>query len=116
MEQEFDCQTLFGRHMNNPSNNPCKNCGICCLAFPLPPFDANELVRAPDTLMEQIDAYAHGARYRDSNPCLWLDLASGKCRHHKVRPVLCRWFKPGCTACSELRIKAGLPGLGIEKP
>jgi hypothetical protein len=28
-----------------------------------------------------------------------------------VRPVLCRWFEPGCEACNKLRIKTGLPGL-----
>jgi len=97
--------------MNTPSKNPCENCGICCLAFALPPFDANELVKAPDELLQEVDAYAHSARYQRSNPCLWLDLDSGKCKHHKVRPVLCRWFEPGWTACNELRIKAGLPVL-----
>ncbi len=100
--------------MKDDSSNPCENCGICCLTFPLPPFDANELVRAPDELMEQIDAYAKSARFRDVNPCLWLDLDCGKCRHHRVRPVLCRWFEPGCRACNELRVKAGLPPLGGE--
>ena len=97
--------------MNTPFYNPCENCGICCLDFALPPFDANELVKAPAILLEQIDAYAHSGRYRDSNPCLWLDLATGKCRHHKVRPVLCRWFQPGSRACNNLRLKAGLPAL-----
>jgi hypothetical protein len=29
-----------------------------------------------------------------------------------VRPVLCRWFEPGGTACNELRAKAGLPAPG----
>ncbi len=99
--------------MSAHTHNPCHNCGICCLTFPLPPYDANELVRASDELLAQIDAYAHSARYRDSNPCLWLDLDSGKCRHHQVRPILCRWFKPGCDACNRLRTKAGLSRLQI---
>jgi|GEM_PF-1604880 Fe-S-cluster containining protein len=93
------------------SNDPCDNCGICCLTFSLPPFDANELVKASDALLQQVDAYARSARYRKSNPCLWLDLDSGKCKHHKSRPVLCRWFEPGCQACDDLRVKAGLPSL-----
>ncbi len=101
--------------MNTPSNDPCHNCGICCLAFSLPPFDANELVKASDALLQQVDAYAHSARYRNSNPCLWLDLDSGKCKQHKFRPVLCRWFEPGCQACDNLRVKAGLPRLQREK-
>ena len=64
--------------MNTPLNNPCHNCGVCCLAFALPPFDANELVKASDALLQQVDAYAHSARYQKSNPCLWLDLDSGE--------------------------------------
>ncbi|MFC1679744.1 YkgJ family cysteine cluster protein [Elusimicrobiota bacterium] len=95
--------------MNKPSDNPCDNCGICCLAFSLPPFDANESAKAPDELLREVDAYAGSARYRKSNPCLWLDLGSRKCKHHEVRPVLCRWFEPGCPACNKLRVKAGLP-------
>ena len=97
--------------MNTPSPNPCDNCGICCLAFSLPPFDATELVKASDAHLEQVDAYAGSARYRKSNPCLWLDLDTGKCKHYEVRPVLCRWFEPGGVACNELRTEAGLPSL-----
>ena len=90
-------------------NDPCKNCGICCFAFSLPPFDANELTRASPELMAEVDEYARSPRHRESNPCLWLDLPTGKCRHHEVRPVLCRWFEPGGKACNELRAKASLP-------
>lgn len=97
--------------MSTLSDNPCSNCGICCLAFALPPFDANEVAKASDALHLEVEAYARSARYRDSNPCLWLDLASGKCKHHRVRPVLCRWFEPGGTACNELRGEAGLPSV-----
>ena len=97
--------------MNTHSNNLCDNCGICCLAFSLPPFDANELVKASDELLQKVDAYARSARYRNSHPCLWLDLDSGKCKHYEVRPVLCRWFEPGSLACNKLRIKVGLPNL-----
>ena len=91
--------------------NPCENCGICCLAYSLPPFDANERAKAPDALLREVEAYARSPRHRESNPCLWLDLDSGKCRHHDVRPVLCRWFEPGGKACNELRVKSGLPAL-----
>ncbi len=97
--------------MNPPSTNPCSNCGICCLAFALPPYDANEQVQAPEELLREIEAYARSARYRKSNPCLWLDLDTGKCRHHDVRPVLCRWFEPGGEPCNALRVKAGLPAI-----
>jgi Fe-S-cluster containining protein len=97
--------------MNTPSNDPCANCGICCLGFSLPPFDANELVKASDALLREVDAYARSPRHRDTNPCLWLDLDSGRCKHHEARPVLCRWFEPGGRACDKLRVEAGLPSL-----
>lgn len=106
--------TAEGKILNQCVNDPCENCGICCLAFSLPPFDANELVKASDALLQQVDAYARSARYRNSNPCLWLDLDSGKCKHYKSRPVLCRWFEPGCQACDNLRVEAGLPRLRGE--
>jgi len=92
----------------------CDNCGICCLAFALPPFDANEeLVRVPDDLLRRVDDYAHSARFRASSPCCWLDLESGKCKHHELRPALCRWFVPGCESCNELRREAGLPAVPV---
>jgi Fe-S-cluster containining protein len=88
----------------------CENCGVCCLDLPLPPFDANEeVIRASEDLLRQVETYARGPRYRESNPCIWLDLDLGKCRHHDVRPAACRWFVPGGAACNELRQKAGLP-------
>jgi Fe-S-cluster containining protein len=96
------------------SENPCHDCGVCCLAHSLPPFDANEVARAPDALIREIEAYTRSARHRDSHPCLWLDLATGKCMHHDVRPVLCRWFAPGGKACNDLRAEAGLPPLAAE--
>lgn len=93
----------------------CDNCGVCCLDLPLPPFDANEeVVRASDELLAQVEAYANGPRFRKTNPCIWLDLDTGKCKHHEVRPAACRWFVPGCEACNELRRKAGLPSVPKE--
>ncbi len=70
-----------------------------------------EFWTSSDALLQQVDAYARSARHRTSNPCLWLDLVSGKCKHHDVRPVLCRWFEPGCLACNQQRVKVGLPSL-----
>jgi len=89
-------------------DDPCQECGICCRAFALPPFDANEHIRAPDALLEEIEAYARSDRYSESSPCLWLDPSSGRCRHHDVRPCLCRWFPAGGQACNDLRAEAGL--------
>ena len=34
----------------------CDHCGLCCLKLPLPPFDANEPVRALDELLQELDA------------------------------------------------------------
>jgi Fe-S-cluster containining protein len=106
----LDCFPQLLQH-DGQIANPCDHCGVCCLAFPLPPFDAHELVKAPDGLLRELDAYQQSARYRDSHPCFWLDLASGKCKHYDVRPVLCRWFQPGSAACHGLRRSAGLQSL-----
>ena len=91
--------------------SPCEGCGVCCYSFSFPPFDANEVVKAPDELMQEIEDYASSGDHRDSKPCFWLDEDSKKCRHHEVRPTLCRWFEPGCKACNHLRVKAGLEPL-----
>jgi len=94
--------------MGASTENICDGCGICCLPFSLPPFDANEMPRAPAAVLRRLDEYAAGPRYRESNPCPWQDLVTGECRHHDIRPVLCRWFEAGGTACLNLRAKAGL--------
>ena len=75
-----------------------------------------EVVRAPDELLRELDAYTRSARYRASSPCFWLELGSGKCRHHELRPVACRWFVPGCSACNDLRRVAGLPSVRRQDP
>lgn len=97
---------------NSALDDFCMDCGICCLAFALPPYDANEHARASDALLEEIDAYARSARYSETHPCLWLDLESRRCKHHDVRPCLCRWFPPGGQACNGLRVEAGLNPVG----
>jgi Fe-S-cluster containining protein len=93
------------------SKNLCEGCGVCCRAFSLPPFDANDPSDVPEELHVEIDAHARSPHYRDSDPCFWQDPDTLKCRHHNVRPVLCRWFEPGGEPCNELRLEAGLPRL-----
>ncbi len=107
-----DNPTLLSEIGDTREKSPCDGCGICCLNLSLPPFDANEeLHGASDELLEEIEAYAKSPRYHESSPCLWLDLGTGKCKHHRIRPTLCRWFEPGCAACNELREGSGLPRL-----
>lgn len=91
--------------------DPCFGCGVCCRLFSLPPFDANEHVRASDELIREVDAYAGSPQYRESDPCMWQDRETGRCLHYDVRPTLCRWFQPGTRGCNELRERAGLKEL-----
>jgi len=95
---------------------PCDGCGICCDAFPLPPFDANEEAKAPDGLLREIEEHAKSPGFRESAPCFWQDPRTKRCRHHDVRPTLCRWFEPGGKACNELRAEAKLPTLPGKPP
>ncbi len=36
-------------------------------------------------------------------PCVWLDVDSGRCKHHEFRPKVCRDFRTGSRACLDWR-------------
>ena len=36
-------------------------------------------------------------------PCFWFDMETGQCRHHEVRPRVCRDFETGSKECLEWR-------------
>ena len=64
----------------------------------------------PRRLREELQAIAgpigeFSPRFGDDGcPCVWLDRATGKCRHYRYRPSVCRELKVGSEAC--LRIRA----------
>jgi len=44
----------------------------------------------------------------DDAPCIWLDQATGKCKHYEHRPDVCRDFEVGGAGCIRRRVEAGL--------
>lgn len=105
-----------------PLVSSCEGCGACCAVVVSPPFyrvfdgdgeDAWERLRRdrPDLVAEVLD---HERRRREEgcpshgDPCLWYDPASRLCRHHDLRPRLCRAFEVGGVDCLDARRRAGV--------
>lgn len=47
------------------------------------------------------------------NPCIWLDITTGKCRHYDLRPDVCRDYAVGNESCREVRRSVGLTVKGM---
>ncbi len=107
------------------STTNCDDCGACCMGQNLVPGsdvwiaklseELNEVPRKlpprsiPLPLLEELEAVSRGAcQGSGDEPCLWLNRASGRCRHHKHRPDVCRQFEVGGEACLRIRAEAGL--------
>ena len=105
-----------------PIIESCEGCGACCRVVTRPPFrrdfdeageDAWERLRwdRPD-LYAEILADERGSRARGGptfgTPCLWLDAATGRCRHYEDRPRACREFALGGVDCRDARRRAGV--------
>lgn len=122
--------------------DPCHGCGACCVEQSSPPgyvlvlspgyvddpegpyHEEYELaLRLPDDLKAELiaygdrlgadDAFAHA---RQDAPCLWLDRATGRCRHYEHRPPICRAFVVGSPGCHGWREAYGHPRLPIDAP
>jgi len=62
----------------------------------------------PQILIDEIDA-AYDNLYTDRSPllgCMWLDHTTGKCKHYKLRPQVCRDYKLGGIPCMKKRSEA----------
>jgi Fe-S-cluster containining protein len=104
----------------------CGGCGLCCMHMRTPPFTGQTDPRWKD-LSQELRAEIHdwimsepSPRYQlmvkhdgDINPCIWLDLVSGKCKHYELRPDICRDYEPGCDPCRKLRRSVGLTVKGM---
>jgi uncharacterized protein len=103
----------------------CKNCGLCCMHMRTPPFlgptdpQWNELA---DELKREIESWVIGPSPRYElmvkfdgkvNPCIWLDLVSGKCKHYELRPDVCRDYEVGNQSCRTIRREVGLTVKGM---
>lgn len=108
-------------------SNICEGCGgACCHNQESPPGlvgylpgasfehedcdDARRVREMPEELRRGLIRYKNrllaGLKpYHPQYPtCLWLDKATGKCKHYRWRPDVCREFKAGGKDCR--RIKA----------
>ena len=90
----------------------CDNCGVCCLGQNLLPFSGNlvDARKLPEDLMIELLRIAKGPLFGDDGcACVWLDRATGRCRHYEHRPSVCReGMQPGDENCLLLREAAGL--------
>lgn len=86
----------------------CNQCGLCCRSQSSPPIMPDEFSALPPALQAEINAYLDGPLFNDSDPCLWMDRSSGRCRHHEHRPGVCRDYPLSGPNCREQRVEAGL--------
>lgn len=101
--------------------NSCDGCGgQCCRHMVMPPFvpyfehtmflkneEFSSLKRRrPDLVAELKAEYERKQREHDwpeEAPCLWLDQATGRCKHYAERPEICRDFDRGSPECLTFR-------------
>jgi Fe-S-cluster containining protein len=111
----------------------CNNCGLCCMHMRTPPFIGVTDPRwqaMPQELRDELSVWLSydekkkkvveaprytlaQRKYGDDLPCLWLNVATGKCRHYEFRPDVCRDYQPGNGSCRELRRSVGLTVKGM---
>ena len=57
-----------------------------------------------DTLpADLVDELLAAGKREDSEICLWLDEATGRCKYYEHRPILCREFELGGDVCLSVR-------------
>ena len=91
---------LPARDLASPTD--CGGCGACCLHVSAPPFKANEHAHLPAWARAEV-ASAREAPEGNGGPCVWFDIEAKNCRHHTIRPLVCRDFAVGGEACHLLR-------------
>ena len=114
-------------------NVSCDDCGgSCCRKVGSPPgwlFDITAAAKEqaagmprcswtrsewgaslPEELFDEMLIYVttDGRRYDRGLPCLWLDEATGRCRHYDLRPDVCKEFDVGGEDCIESRRREGV--------
>lgn len=80
----------------------CGGCGACCLHVSSPPFTVDEHAHLPAWARADVDS-AGDAAGGNVGPCVWFDVDARTCRHHTIRPLVCRDFAVGGEACHLLR-------------
>jgi len=93
----------------------CDGCCACCMHAHEPPFAGVNGVPAgddlnwdalPESLRSEIVDFRMNIRPQSSHdqPCIWLNLATKRCRHYEYRPSLCRTFELGGEDCLGFRM------------
>ncbi len=98
-----------------PKVENCDNCAACCMGQNLLPLSGAVLykMKLPPKLEKPLRAILEGpCKGDDGCACVWLDRATGRCKHHKFRPMICRDFKVGSDDCLRIRAGAGLDAPG----
>lgn len=103
--------------MTSPVAN-CDGCGACCMGQNLVPLSDISLARlegiappriVPTHLVAQLETIIRGPLSGcGDEPCVWLNRGTGKCKHHKFRPDICRNFEVGSENCLRRRRMAGM--------
>lgn len=94
----------------------CDGCGACCMSMGTPPF-AGPGDPSWDALPEQLKAEIKAEVFRPGRnydgPCIWLE--NGRCKHHAIRPMICREFEIGSPACLIWRDEHGVEKLSYRE-
>lgn len=91
-----------------PLIESCDGCGACCEHVGYPPVLA--IQGEPDWeaiigagLDEEVLRAIDERRGDRGLPCIWYDEQTHRCRHHDLRPSICREFEMGGEDCRRLR-------------
>ena len=56
-----------------------------------------------NSLLAYVEQYESPPEGELDGPCLWLDIETGRCKHHEFRPNVCRDFRIGSAGCLDWR-------------
>jgi Fe-S-cluster containining protein len=108
-----------------PPDDPCRGCGACCRHLGWPPFLLYGELYGPEMseeawehleqehpqLAQEIQLARERCRFKregEMGPCSWYDPETRRCKHHELRPQICRDFEPGSEDCLRFRAEHGI--------
>ena len=111
----------------------CEGCGACCMHVGVPlgyglffrpgaaseqqwrSADGRRVLAMPAEARRELARYYAALRRGETPdrdrlemPCLWLDVATRRCRHYDWRPQVCRDFEVGQVWCLGFRRERGI--------
>ena len=101
-----------------PVVDSCEGCGVCCRQVGHPPYfwhphhghtvDEHWKLVPEELRKEVLDHIDQLVEPDFGTPCIWFDAETRRCRHHEIRPNVCRDFEVGSKECIRLRIDHGI--------